>query len=92
MITALYIAAAAVTSFCIGIIFARRPINDEPRLGANVPMTDWKPPVTNPLYRGQCAQCGEPVNHVHPWWTSNPDSHTDAKPLHDECAKKYFKW
>ncbi|MFI5113504.1 MAG: hypothetical protein ACHP7J_00065 [Terriglobales bacterium] len=41
-------------------------------------------PVPN---HGPCAVCGLDVNHVFPWWTSNPEK-PGAKPCHEECYKK----
>ena len=41
-------------------------------------------------YQGICAHCGKKVFHSYPWFTKNPDTHEDAKPLHEDCAKIYL--
>ena len=41
-------------------------------------------------YRGDCAECGKPVNHVYPWYTGNPEKlEFNPKPLHEECVGKF---
>lgn len=63
---------------CAGLAFAIF----RPRRAVPAP----KPPP-HPLYRGNCAECGQPVNHAYPWWTMNPGDRL-ARPVHDECWRK----
>jgi hypothetical protein len=41
--------------------------------------------------RSTCAICGEVVAVGYHWWTKNPETHADARPIHDgRCTSKWM--